>query len=51
LDTQTGYVRDFLRFLGMSDVEFVYAEGLAISPQSKEVNLAKAVAEIGRLAA
>jgi FMN-dependent NADH-azoreductase len=51
MDTQTGYVRDFLRFLGMSDVEFVYAEGLAISPQSKEVNLAKAVAEIGRLAA
>jgi FMN-dependent NADH-azoreductase len=51
LDTQTGYVRDFLRFLGMSDVEFVYAEGLAISPQSKEANLAKAVAEIGRLAA
>jgi len=51
MDTQTGYVRDFLRFLGMSDVEFVYAEGLAISPQSKEDNLAKAVAEIGRLAA
>jgi FMN-dependent NADH-azoreductase len=51
MDTQTGYVRDFLRFLGMSDVEFVYAEGLAISPQSKEANLAKAVAEIGRLAA
>jgi FMN-dependent NADH-azoreductase len=51
LDTQTGYVRDFLRFLGMTDVEFVYAEGLAISPQSKEAGLAKAVAEIGRLAA
>ena len=51
MDTQTAYVRDFLRFLGMSDVEFVYAEGLAISPQSKESNLAKAVAEIGRLAA
>jgi len=51
LDTQTGYVRDFFRFLGMSDVEFVYAEGLAISPQSKEAGLAKAVAEIARLAA
>jgi FMN-dependent NADH-azoreductase len=51
LDTQTSYVRDFLRFLGMSDVEFVYAEGLAISPQSKEEGLAKAVAEIARLAA
>ncbi|MGA2186899.1 MAG: NAD(P)H-dependent oxidoreductase [Steroidobacteraceae bacterium] len=51
MDTQTSYVRDFLRFLGMTDVEFVYAEGLAISPQSKEAGLAKAVAEIARLAA
>src|SRR5216683_5124900 len=50
-DTQTSYVRDFLRFLGMTDVEFVYAEGLAISPESKETGLAKAVAEIERLAA
>ncbi|MGO8828027.1 MAG: FMN-dependent NADH-azoreductase [Steroidobacteraceae bacterium] len=51
MDTQTSYVRDFLRFLGMTEVEFVYAEGLAISPQSKEAGLAKAVAEIARLAA
>ncbi len=51
MDTQTSYVRDFLRFLGMADVEFVYAEGLAISPESKEAGLAKAVAEIERLVA
>jgi FMN-dependent NADH-azoreductase len=51
MDTQTSYVRDFLRFLGMTDVEFVYAEGLAISPQSKEAALATAAAEIARLAA
>jgi FMN-dependent NADH-azoreductase len=51
LDTQTSYVRDFLRFLGITDVEFVYAEGLAISAQSKEAGLAKAAAEIARLAA
>jgi FMN-dependent NADH-azoreductase len=51
MDTQTSYVRDFLRFLGMTDVEFVYAEGLAISPQSKEASLAKASAEAKRLAA
>jgi FMN-dependent NADH-azoreductase len=50
-DTQTGYVRDFLAFLGMTDVQFVYAEGLAISPQSKEAGLAKAAAHIARLAA
>jgi FMN-dependent NADH-azoreductase len=51
LDTQTSYMRDFLRFLGIADVEFVYAEGLNISPQSKEAGLAKALAEIARLAA
>jgi FMN-dependent NADH-azoreductase len=51
MDTQTSYVRDFLRFLGMADVEFIYAEGLNISPQSKEAGLAKAEAEIARIAA
>ena len=51
LDTQTGYVRDFLRFIGISNVNFVYAEGLAISPQSKAAGLAKAVAELELLAA
>lgn len=51
MDTQTSYVRDFLTFLGMSEVHFVYAEGLAISPESKEAGLAKAAAEIARLAA
>src|SRR5882757_5267179 len=51
MDTQTSYVRDFLRFLGIADVEFVYAEGLNISPQSKEAGLAKALVEIERLAA
>jgi len=51
MDTQTSYVRDFLRFLGMNEVEFVYAEVLAISPQSKAAGLAKAKAEIARLAA
>lgn len=51
LDTQTNYVRDFLRFLGIADVEFVHAEGLAISPEHKEAGLAKAAAQIARLAA
>ena len=51
MDTQTSYVRDFLGFIGITDVEFVYAEGLAISPEHKEVGLAKAMAEIERLAA
>jgi len=51
LDTQTSYVRDFLRFIGIGDVEFVYAEGLNMGPQSKEAALAKAASEIERLAA
>jgi len=38
-------------FLAMDDVEFVYAEGLAISPESKEAGLASAAAEIERLVA
>lgn len=42
LDTQTGYVRDFLRFLGIEDVEFVYAEGLAMGDTAKADALAKA---------
>ena len=44
LDTQTNYVRDFLRFVGISDVEFIYAEGLNMSPQSKRAALTKAEA-------
>ena len=51
LDTQTTYVRDFLRFVGISDVSFTYAEGLAISAQSKQDGLARAAAEIDRIAA
>lgn len=51
LDTQTSYVRDFLRFIGIQDVEFVYAEGLAISPDSKTRALEQANDTIARLAA
>jgi len=45
----TTYVRDFLAFLGITDIETVYAEGLAISPASKGAGLAKARAQIDRL--
>ncbi len=51
LDTQTGYVRSFLAFLGITDVEFVYAEGLAINETSKQNALDKAGETIERLAA
>jgi FMN-dependent NADH-azoreductase len=51
LDTQTAYVRDMLRFLGVDDVEFVYAEGLAIGAEQKAAALSKAQRAIERLAA
>ena len=38
-DTQTKYVKDFLSFIGITDVEFIYAEGLAISPEKKVKSL------------
>jgi len=51
LDTQTSYVRDFLRFIGIDDVEFVYAEGLNMGAERKDAALAQARAEIERIAA
>ena len=49
LDNQTAYLRQFLAFLGITDVEFVYAEGLAISETSKQAALARAANTIARL--
>jgi FMN-dependent NADH-azoreductase len=48
-DTETGYVRMFLGFLGITDVEFIYAEGLAIGEASKQNALAQAQSAIDRL--
>ena len=49
LDTQTGYVRDFLRFIGIDDVEYVYAEGLSMGDALKEKALAAAHTAIARI--
>jgi len=49
-DTQTAYVRDFLAFLGITDVQFVFAEGLAISEASKLEALASAQSVLRNLA-
>lgn len=49
LDTQTTYIRDFLRFIGIEDVEFVYAEGLAMGTEQRETALAGAGARIVQL--
>lgn len=48
-DTQTAYVRDFLAFLGITDVEFVYAEGLATGEAVKTASLASARIAIEKL--
>ncbi len=49
-DTQTSYVRNFLGFLGIADVEFVYAEGLAYGDAAKHESLARAQAALRSLA-
>ncbi|HXN16208.1 MAG TPA: FMN-dependent NADH-azoreductase [Usitatibacter sp.] len=51
LDTQTSYVRDFLRFLGIEDVHFVFAEGLAMGEASKRAALTRAEEAIQSLSA
>jgi FMN-dependent NADH-azoreductase len=50
-DTQTGYVSTFLNFIGLTDIEFVYAEGLAMGDEPKTEALARAADRIGQLAA
>jgi FMN-dependent NADH-azoreductase len=50
-DMQTAFVRQFLGFIGLRDVEFIYAEGLALGPEQREQALAAATARIGQLAA
>jgi FMN-dependent NADH-azoreductase len=50
-DLQTGFVRQFLGFIGIRDVEFIYAEGLALGAEQREQALAAAAARIGQLAA
>lgn len=48
-DTQVPYLKTVLAFLGMSDVQFVYAEGLAMGPQAEQDGLADAHAQIDEL--
>ena len=50
-DSETAFVRQFLNFLGLADVEFVYAEGLAISDAAKQAGLARAQVAIRCLTA
>ena len=49
-DTMVPYVKQALGFLGMSDIEFIYAEGLAMGPDAEAKALATARAEIAAIA-
>ena len=42
LDTEGAYVRTFLHFIGIDDIAFIFAEGLALGEPAKAAALAKA---------
>ena len=48
-DTQVPYLKTVLGFLGMTDVEFIYAEGLAMGAEAAEKAFADADARIAEL--
>lgn len=49
-DTQTPYLRQFLGFIGMTDVKVVYAQGLAMGDGAREQALSSARQAIAELA-
>ncbi|GAA5219238.1 FMN-dependent NADH-azoreductase [Corallincola platygyrae] len=48
-DTQTVYLRDVLGFLGISDVEFAYAEGLAMGEEGAKIAIEAAERRLNEL--
>jgi len=48
-DTQTPYLKQFLGFIGITDVSFVFAEGLSLGEESRGKSLAQAHDRIGEL--
>ena len=50
-DLQSAFVRQFLAFIGITDVEFIYAEGLAMGEESRAAALVEAGRRIEQLAA
>lgn len=49
-DTQTPYLRQFLGFIGITDVTFIHAEGLGIDAATREKSIGNARTAIARLA-
>jgi FMN-dependent NADH-azoreductase len=50
-DTQTAYMTQFLNFIGIRDIRFVYAEGLAQGGDEQRQSMDAAFSKIQRLAA
>ena len=50
-DSQVPYLKTVFAFLGMTDVQFVYAEGLAMGPEAEQQALASARAQIEEVVA
>jgi FMN-dependent NADH-azoreductase len=49
VDTQTPYLKQFLAFIGITDVQFVYAEGLGMGDETRQKSLTAAHQAIGEL--
>jgi FMN-dependent NADH-azoreductase len=49
MDHQEAYLRTVLNFFGITDVTFVRAEGVAISPEKRQEALTAASRQIGEL--
>ncbi|MBK1685265.1 FMN-dependent NADH-azoreductase [Rhodoferax fermentans] len=45
-DSQVPYLKSVLGFLGLTDVHFIYAEGLAMGPEASDKGFAKAEADL-----
>lgn len=49
-DSQTQFLKDFFNFIGIGEQQFIYAEGLAMGPESAEAALANAKQQLQALA-
>ncbi|MBW7902670.1 MAG: NAD(P)H-dependent oxidoreductase [Rhodocyclaceae bacterium] len=50
-DSQVPYLKSVLAFLGMNDVEFIYAEGLAMGAEAADKGFAEAEAQLATILA
>lgn len=51
LDHQETYLRSFFGFLGITDITFIRAEGLALGPENRSAAIDAAVSQVGSLTA